>query len=487
MSDTSDTSQTGTSNGPTSATDIAWNVRNGVVKAADVVERFLTTIDARESDIHAFNLVLADAARERAAAIDDLVSVGRDPGPLAGVTVALKDNLCTRGIPTTCSSKILEGWTPPYDATVVTRLRDAGAVVVGKTNLDEFAMGSSTENSAFGPTRNPHDTTRVPGGSSGGSAAAVAARFAAVSLGSDTGGSIRQPAALCGVVGAKPTYGAVSRLGLIAFGSSLDQIGPFAHTVADAALTLEAISGHDPGDSTSIQQGPLDLTRQLDFGVAGLRVGRITDLPAGASPDVEERLEVAFDTLRAAGAEIVDVEVPAFSYGLTAYYLIAPAEASSNLARFDGVRFGLRVDAPDTNAMYAATRTEGFGAEVKRRIMLGTYALSAGYYDAYYGRALKVRRLIANDFAAAYERADVLLTPASPTVAFELGDKASDPLSMYLCDTYTIPSNLTGDPAMSVPFGTGDLGLPVGVQVLAPALHDDVMFRTAAVLEGAVS
>ncbi|HUS43378.1 MAG TPA: Asp-tRNA(Asn)/Glu-tRNA(Gln) amidotransferase subunit GatA [Ilumatobacteraceae bacterium] len=468
---------------PTSAMDIAWNVRNNVTSAADVLERHLSTIDEREGDIHAFNLVLADEARTRAAEIDEAVSVGRDPGPLAGVPIALKDNMCTRGIPTTCSSKILDGWRPPYDATVVTKLRDAGAVVIGKTNLDEFAMGSSTENSAFGATRNPHDTTRVPGGSSGGSAAAVAAGFAAVSLGSDTGGSIRQPAALCGVVGVKPTYGAVSRYGLVAFASSLDQIGPFAHDVGDAALVLEAISGHDAMDSTSIRQGPLDISRQLMMGVAGLRVGRITDLPEGASPDVAARLEEAFDALRNAGAEIVDVDVPAFGYGLTAYYLIAPAEASSNLARYDGVRFGHRVEAPDTNAMYMATRTDGFGAEVKRRIMLGTYALSAGYYDAYYGRALKVRRRIAADFAAAYEQADVLLTPASPTVAFHLGDKTSDPMSMYLCDTYTIPSNLTGDPGMSVPFGTGDDGLPVGVQVLAPALQEARMFRTAAELE----
>jgi aspartyl-tRNA(Asn)/glutamyl-tRNA(Gln) amidotransferase subunit A len=468
---------------PVTAADIAWHVRNNLTTAVEVVERHLAEIERREGDIHAFNVVLADAALARAAEIDDGVSVGRDMGPLAGVPVALKDNMCTRGIPTTCSSKILDGWKPPYDATIVTKLREAGAVVIGKTNLDEFAMGSSTENSAFGPTRNPHDTTRVPGGSSGGSAAAVAAGFAPISLGSDTGGSIRQPAALCGVVGVKPTYGAVSRLGLVAFASSLDQIGPFAGNVADAALTLEAISGHDPMDSTSIQQGPLEISNRLDWGVAGLRVGRITDLPEGASPDVTERLEAAFDALRAAGAEIVDVEVPAFTYGLTAYYLIAPAEASSNLARYDGVRFGMRRDAPDTNAMYMATRTDGFGDEVKRRIMLGTYALSAGYYDAYYGRALKVRRRIADDFARAYQRADVLLTPASPTVAFRLGDKTADPMSMYLCDTYTIPSNLTGDPAMSVPFGTGESGLPVGVQILAPALQDALMFRTAAELE----
>jgi aspartyl-tRNA(Asn)/glutamyl-tRNA(Gln) amidotransferase subunit A len=472
---------------PAAATDISWEVRNGVTRAADVLEKYLGEIERRDDDVHAFNLVLTDESRARAAEIDDAVAMGRNLGALAGVPVALKDNMCTRGIPTTCSSKILDGWKPPYDATIVTKLAEAGAVIIGKTNLDEFAMGSSTENSAFGATHNPHDLTRVPGGSSGGSAAAVAAGFAPVSLGSDTGGSIRQPAALCGVVGVKPTYGAVSRLGLVAFASSLDQIGPMANSVSDAALLLEAVSGHDPMDSTSIEQGPLEISQQLDWGVAGLRVGRITDLPEGASPDVNERLEVAFDNLRAAGAEIVDVEVPAFTYGLTAYYLIAPAEASSNLARYDGVRFGLRKDAPDTNAMYMATRTEGFGDEVKRRIMLGTYALSAGYYDAYYGRALKVRRRIAADFAKAYEKADILLTPASPTVAFKMGDKTTDPMSMYLCDTYTIPSNLTGDPGMSVPFGTGDSGLPVGVQVLAPALKEDVMFRTAAELERSVS
>ncbi|MBG7604437.1 MAG: Asp-tRNA(Asn)/Glu-tRNA(Gln) amidotransferase subunit GatA [Actinobacteria bacterium] len=472
---------------PAAATDISWEVRNGVTRAADVLEKYLGEIERRDDDVHAFNLVLTDESRARAAEIDDAVAMGRNLGALAGVPVALKDNMCTRGIPTTCSSKILDGWKPPYDATIVTKLAEAGAVIIGKTNLDEFAMGSSTENSAFGATHNPHDLTRVPGGSSGGSAAAVAAGFAPVSLGSDTGGSIRQPAALCGVVGVKPTYGAVSRLGLVAFASSLDQIGPMANSVSDAALLLEAVSSHDPMDSTSIEQGPLEISQQLDWGVAGLRVGRITDLPEGASPDVNERLEVAFDNLRAAGAEIVDVEVPAFTYGLTAYYLIAPAEASSNLARYDGVRFGLRKDAPDTNAMYMATRTEGFGDEVKRRIMLGTYALSAGYYDAYYGRALKVRRRIAADFAKAYEKADILLTPASPTVAFKMGDKTTDPMSMYLCDTYTIPSNLTGDPGMSVPFGTGDSGLPVGVQVLAPALKEDVMFRTAAELERSMS
>ena len=466
-----------------SAVEIAAAVRTGERRAADVLEQHLAAIAAREDEIHAFNLVLSDEARAAAAAIDASVAAGRDPGPLAGVPVALKDNLCTRGIPTTCSSKILEGWRPPYDATVVTRLVDAGAVIVGKTNLDEFAMGSSTENSAFGPTRNPLDITRVPGGSSGGSAASVAAGFAALGFGSDTGGSIRQPAALCGVVGVKPTYGAVSRHGLVAFASSLDQIGPFAHTVADAALALEVIAGHDPADSTSIPRPAPEVRSVLADGVEGLRVGRITDLPSGADPDVVERLDAAFDALTDGGAKVVDVQVPAFTYGLTAYYLIAPSEASSNLARYDGVRYGLRVEAPDTNAMYMATRAAGFGDEVKRRIMLGTYALSAGYYDAYYGKALKVRRLITDDFHRAYEHADVLLTPASPSVAFKFGDKTDNPLAMYLCDTYTIPSNLSGDPAMSVPFGTGTGGLPVGVQVLAPALGEPVMFQVAAELE----
>jgi aspartyl-tRNA(Asn)/glutamyl-tRNA(Gln) amidotransferase subunit A len=467
------------------ALEVAATVRAGERSAVAVVEDHLARIAEREPELHAFNLVLADEARAAAATIDQQVARGDDPGPLAGVVVALKDNLCTRGIPTTCSSRILGSWRPPYTATVVERLTSAGAVVVGKTNLDEFAMGSSTENSAFGPTRNPHDPTRVPGGSSGGSAAAVAAGFAAVGLGSDTGGSIRQPAALCGVVGVKPTYGVVSRYGLIAFASSLDQIGPFTTTVADAAAVLEIIAGHDPCDSTSIPQAAPAVTDALGEGVDGLRVGRIVDLPEGANPDVIDRVDEAFTALEKAGAKVVEVKVPAFTYGLTAYYLIAPAEASSNLARYDGVRYGLRVDAADTNTMYALTREAGFGEEVKRRIMLGTYALSAGYYDAYYGQALKVRRLIADDFARAYEQADVLLTPTSPTVAFPIGEKTDNPLAMYLCDTYTIPSNLSGHPGVSVPFGTGTDGLPVGVQVLAPALGEPVMFRVAAALERA--
>ena len=465
--------------------DIATQVAAGSLSASTVLEENLAAITAREHEIHAFNLVTADRARERAAEIDADVRAGKKVGRLAGVTISLKDNMCTRGVETTCSSKILADWKPPYDATVVRRLADEGAVFVGKTNLDEFAMGSSTENSAFGPTRNPLDTSRVPGGSSGGSAAAVAAGFSAASFGSDTGGSIRQPAALCGLVGVKPTYGMVSRQGLIAFGSSLDQIGPFTTTVADAALLMEVIAGHDPLDSTSLPQPAPQLTSVLANGVKGLRIGRVADMPEGSSPDVLARLDAAFEALRAAGATVVDVKLPSMSFGLTAYYLVAPAEASSNLARFDGVRYGLRVDAKDLNAMYGATRAAGFGDEVKRRIMLGTYALSAGYYDAYYGKALKVRRLIADDFAKAYAQCDAILTPTSPTVAFKFGDKTSNPLAMYLCDVFTIPTNLAGHAAMSVPFGTGEAGLPVGVQVLAPALGEATMFRVAAELERA--
>ncbi len=475
---------------PTTALGISRAVRAGELSARTVLEAHLAVIESRESEINAFNLVMADEARAAADAVDRLVADGGDPGVLAGVPLAVKDNLCTRGIPTTCSSRILEGWRPPYDATVVTRVAAAGAISIGKTNLDEFAMGSSTENSAFGPTRNPRDTSRVPGGSSGGSAAAVAAGFSPISLGSDTGGSIRQPAALCGVVGVKPTYGLVSRYGLIAFASSLDQVGPFSTTVADSALLLEAIAGHDPFDSTSITDaasaGARSLLSVLDDGVAGLRVGLVTELMGdGIAPDVAARVRQAADALAAAGAEVGEVSIPALSYGLSAYYLIAPAEASSNLARYDGVRYGMRVDADTTAEMNTATRTAGFGAEVKRRIMLGTYALSAGYYDAYYGKALKVRTLICRDFASAYQNFDVLLTPTSPTTAFRFGEKTADPLSMYLNDICTIPTNLAGHPAMSLPFGGGTDGMPVGVQLMAPALGEPTMFRAAAVLEAA--
>ena len=474
-----------------SARGLAAAVRSGERSARSVVDEYLETIRSGEPEIHAFNLVLADEALAAADEVDRRVTAGEDPGPLAGVPVALKDNICTRGVPTTCSSRILEGWLPPYDATVVERLAAAGAVVVGKTNLDEFAMGSSTENSAFGVTRNPLDLTRVPGGSSGGSAAAVAAGFAPLALGSDTGGSIRQPAALCGVVGVKPTYGAVSRYGLVAFASSLDQIGPFAHTVSDAALLLEAIGGHDPRDSTSIPEPATGLTEVLGRGVEGLRIGVIEELSGdgleGIADDVRSRLGEAVSALGAAGATVETTSVPSTVYGLSAYYVIAPAEASSNLARYDGVRYGLRVEAPNAGDMNTATRTAGFGDEVKRRIMLGTYALSAGYYDAYYGKSQKVRTLIVQDFARAYEEFDLLLCPTAPTTAFPIGEKTANPMTMYLNDVCTIPSNLAGHPAMSVPFGVGDDGMPVGVQILAPAMGEPTMFQAAAVLEAAGS
>ena len=469
---------------------IAASVKAGETTAVAVVEAHLARIEQAEPEIHAFNTVTADHALEAASAVDAVVADGRDPGPLAGVPIALKDNMCTRGVPTTCSSKILEGWVPPYDGTVVERLRASGAIMVGKTNLDEFAMGSSTENSAFGPTRNPIDTSRVPGGSSGGSAAAVAAGFAALAFGSDTGGSIRQPASLCGVVGVKPTYGAVSRYGLIAFASSLDQIGPFSTTVADAAAAFDVISGHDRRDSTSIDQELTPVARHLGDGIEGLRVGIIAELSrrdlAGFEPEVVERSHQAADALSAAGAKVEEVSIPSTIAGLSAYYMIAPAEASSNLARYDGVRYGLRRPGPNTASMMRASRTAGFGDEVKRRIMLGTYALSAGYYDAFYGKAQRVRTIMIREFDEVYKDFDVLLSPTSPCVAFRFGAK-SDPLTMYYNDVCTIPSNLTGHPAMSVPFGTGADGLPVGVQVLAPMLGEVDMFRTAAVLERAAA
>ncbi|HEY1829750.1 MAG TPA: Asp-tRNA(Asn)/Glu-tRNA(Gln) amidotransferase subunit GatA [Acidimicrobiales bacterium] len=462
---------------------MAEEVRAGTRSARSVTEAALAEVAERDPQIHAFLEVLEDHALAQADEVDRAVAAGRDPGPLAGVPVALKDNLCTRGIPTTCGSKILEGWHPPYDATVVEALRRAGAVALGKTNLDEFAMGSSTENSAFGPTHNPRRAGRVPGGSSGGSAAAVAAGFTPLALGSDTGGSIRQPAALCGVVGLKPTYGRVSRYGLVAFASSLDQIGPFAATVEDAALLYDVIAGHDPLDSTSLRLTAEPATVSLGQGVSGVRVGLCPDLIDGCAPDVGARVHRAAEALEEAGAKVTEIAVPEFAYGLSAYYLIAPAEASSNLARYDGVRYGLRVDGEDVEAMNTATRTAGFGPEVKRRIMLGTYALSAGYYDAYYAQAQRVRTMVMQAFDRAYESVDVLLGATAPTTAFELGAKVDDPMAMYMNDICTIPSNLAGHPAISVPFGPGDDGLPVGVQILAPALAESLLLRVAQVLE----
>ena len=469
------------------ATEIAEKVSSGEVSALSVVEHHIETINKIESDVNAFNLVTAEQALIDADEIDSKIASGETLGPLAGVPISIKDNLCTRGVETTCSSKILEGWKPPYNATVIEKLKEAGAVVMGKTNLDEFAMGSSTENSAFGPTRNPHNLELVPGGSSGGSAAAVAAGFSPLALGSDTGGSIRQPAALCGVVGVKPTYGRVSRYGLVAFASSLDQVGPFANTVSDAALTLEVISGHDPRDSTSIPEKPLNISEVLNQGVDGMRIGVIEELSGkgleGISPDVSSRVEEAIKVFSNAGAIVESASVPASIYGLSAYYVIAPAEASSNLARYDGIRFGPRTEAATTAETMTATRTKGFGDEVKRRIMLGTYALSAGYYDAYYGKSQRVRTLIMNDFAKAYEKFDILISPTAPTTAFPLGDKTADPMQMYLQDVCTIPSNLAGHPAMSVPFGVGEDGMPVGIQILAPAMAEREMFQAAKVLE----
>ncbi len=469
------------------AIEIAASVRAGEVSAREVVEGYLATIDAGNGELNALLLVGEQAARAAADEVDAAVAAGNDPGPLAGVPVVLKDNLCQRGVVTTCGSRILEGWRPPYTATVVDAVTRAGGIPLGKANLDEFAMGSSTENSAFGPTRNPHDPTRVPGGSSGGSAACVAAKFAPLALGSDTGGSIRQPAALCGVVGVKPTYGRVSRYGLVAFASSLDQIGPFGASVTDAALLLDVISGHDRRDSTRITETLTTVSPTLENGVAKVRVGVIDELTNGAGVALEVRAAVlaAAAALEAAGATIESVSLPSTQFGLSAYYMIAPAEASSNLARYDGVRYGLRVEGENLAAMNERTRDAGFGPEVKRRIMLGTYALSAGYYDAYYGRAQRVRTLITRDFNRVYEGCDVLLSPTSPTTAFKLGDRTADPMTMYQSDVCTIPTNLAGHPAMSVPWGTGADSMPVGVQILAPALAEATMFRVARVVEDA--
>ena len=466
-----------------SATQIARDVRAGTTSALAQLDTSLAAIRAENDALNVFLHVDEEGADAAARRVDELVAAGEDPGALAGVPVALKDNLCQRGVPTTAGSKILAGWRPPYSATVIERLLAAGAVPVGKTNMDEFAMGSSTETSAYGPTRNPRNPERVPGGSSGGSAAAVASGMTPLSLGSDTGGSIRQPAALCGIVGVKPTYGLVSRYGLIAFASSLDQIGPFANSVEDAALLLEVISGHDPMDSTSLPEPAPSLLAHLEDGVAGKRVGVVRELVEGADDDVLASVDAARAALEDAGATIVELSIPECRLGLSAYYLIAPAEASSNLARYDGVRYGLRVDAEDVAAMNEATRTAGFGAEVKRRIMLGTYALSAGYYDAYYGQALKVRTQMIEAFRRAYLNADVLLGATAPSVAFAFGEKMANPLTMYLSDVFTIPTNLAGDPAISVPFGSGAGGLPVGVQLLGPGRSEAQLFAAARVLE----
>jgi len=452
----------------------------GEVSSREVTEAFLERIEEVETRVRAFVTVDAEGALAAADAADARLRSGDRPSPLTGVPIAIKDNICTKGLKTTCSSRILEGYIPPYDATVVKALRRAGAVIIGKANLDEFAMGSSVENSAFYPTHNPWDLDRVPGGSSGGSAAAVAAGEAPCALGSDTGGSVRQPASLCGVVGLKPTYGRGSRFGLVAFASSLDQIGPITRDVRDAALLMDVIAGHDPLDATSADVEVPEYTASLEGGVRGLRIGVPREyFGSGLEPGVEEAVRKALDVLADLGAEVEECSLPHTEYALSAYYIIAPAEASSNLARYDGVRYGYRAaGAEDLLGMYGRTRREGFGEEVKRRIMLGTYALSAGYYDAYYLKAQQVRTLVRRDFEAAFERFDLLAAPTSPTVAFGIGQKIDDPLQMYLSDVCTVPVNLAGVPALSVPCGLSD-GLPVGLQLMGRPLDEATLLRVA--------
>ena len=433
--------------------------------------------------MHAYISLDEEGALRKAEEVDARVARGEEVGVLAGVPVAVKDNICIKGMRTTCASKILENFVSPYDATVVEKLKAADAVFLGKTNLDEFAMGSSTENSYFGPTRNPHDPERVPGGSSGGSAAALAAGEAVLALGSDTGGSIRQPASFCGVVGLKPTYGRVSRYGLVAFASSLDQIGPMAKNVKDTALLLNVISGYDPRDSTSAPVEVPDFTKALDEGIEGIRIGLPREYFAeGLEDEVREKVLEAVDILKGEGAEVVEVSLPHTKYAIATYYIVAPAEASSNLARYDGVKYGFRAEGRDLYEMYCNTRSQGFGEEVKRRIMLGTYTLSAGYYEAYYLKALKVRTLIKQDFEEAFETCDLLATPTSPTVAFRLGEKVADPLTMYLSDVYTVSVNLAGLPGISVPCGSSD-GLPVGLQLIGRPFDEETLLRVAHVVE----
>ncbi|GIH49470.1 aspartyl/glutamyl-tRNA(Asn/Gln) amidotransferase subunit A [Microbispora rosea] len=473
------------------AAELGALVASREVTAVEVTQAHLDRIAEVDGRVNAFLHVDAESALAQARSIDERIAAGETLGPLAGVPIAHKDVFTTTGMPTTAGSKILEGWRPPYDATVTRRLREAGLVILGKTNLDEFAMGSSTENSAYGPTHNPWDLDRIPGGSSGGSSAAVSAYEAPLSTGTDTGGSIRQPAAVTGIVGMKPTYGGSSRYGLIAFASSLDTPGPFARNVLDAALLHEAFSGHDPLDSTSIDAPVppvVEAARNAD--VAGMRVGVVKEFGGeGYQPGVLARFNEAVELLESLGAKVVEVSCPTFSYALPAYYLIAPSECSSNLARFDAMRYGLRVGDDGTRSaeeVMALTRAAGFGPEVKRRIMLGTYALSSGYYDAYYGQAQKVRTLIMRDFEAAFHQVDVLVSPTTPTTAFPIGERADDPMAMYLADLCTIPTNLAGNAAISVPCGLADEdGLPVGLQVMAPVLADDRCYRVGAAVEKA--
>ena len=463
----------------------------GEISAVELAQAHLDQIEAINPALNAFLHVDADGALATAAEVDARRAAGERLSQLAGVPIAVKDNFCTSGLPTTCGSRMLEGWIPPYDATVVTRLKEAGLVILGKTNMDEFAMGSSTETSAFGPSRNPWDLERIPGGSGGGSSAAIAGCLAPLALGSDTGGSIRQPGAVTGTVGVKPTYGAVSRYGVVAMASSLDQPGPVTRGVLDAALLQEIIGGHDPMDSTSIPQTLLPLAeaaRRQE--VAGLRIGVVREFGGeGYDAGVEARFAEAVQWLRDGGAEVVEVSCPHFEYALAAYYLIMPAELSSNLARFDAVRYGLRLGddgSRDMEAVTSLTRAQGFGREAKRRLIIGTYALSSGYHDQYYGSAQKVRPLVARDFEAAFATCDVLVSPTTPTVAFRLGERTSDPMAMYKADLCTIPSNLAGNASASFPVGLSSEGLPVGLQVIAPPLADDRLYRVGGFLEGIV-
>ncbi|MCF7550293.1 Asp-tRNA(Asn)/Glu-tRNA(Gln) amidotransferase subunit GatA [Pseudonocardia sp. WMMC193] len=472
------------------AAELAEKIASREVSAVEAAQAHLDRIAEVDGEVHAFLHVGTEAALANASLVDEQVAAGTALGPLAGVPLALKDVFTTADMPTTCGSKILEGWRPPYDATVTARLRAAGITILGKTNMDEFAMGSSTEHSAYGPTRNPWDLSRIPGGSGGGSAAALAAFEAPLAIGTDTGGSIRQPAAVTGTVGVKPTYGGVSRYGLVACASSLDQGGPCARTVLDAALLHEVIAGHDPLDSTSIDRPVPSVVEAARIGaqgdLSGLRVGVVTELGGeGYQPGVRASFDAALQRLEKLGAEVVEVSCPHFEYAMAAYYLILPSEVSSNLARFDAMRYGLRVDeGASAEEVMAATREAGFGPEVKRRIILGTYALSSGYYDAYYGQAQKVRTLISRDFSAAFAKADVLVSPTAPTTAFPLGEKVDDPLAMYLNDLATIPTNLAGVAGMSVPSGLAEEdGLPVGLQIMAPALGEAVMYRVGAAFE----
>jgi aspartyl-tRNA(Asn)/glutamyl-tRNA(Gln) amidotransferase subunit A len=474
-----------------SADELGRAIAAGETTSVDATQAHLDRIAAVDERVHAFLHVDTEGALAAAADLDRRRAAGADLGPLAGVPIAVKDVLTVAGLPTTCGSRILEGWVPPYDSTVATRLRAAGLVVLGKTNMDEFAMGSSTEHSAYGPTHNPWDLERIPGGSGGGSAAAVAAFEAPLAIGTDTGGSIRQPAAVTGTVGVKPTYGGVSRYGLVALASSLDQAGPCTRTVLDAALLHAAIGGHDPLDSTSIDAPVppvVEAARRAD--ITGLRVGVVKQFGGeGYQPGVQQRFDEAVALVEELGATVVEVDCPSFDYGLPAYYLILPSECSSNLARFDAMRYGLRVGDDGTRSaeeVMALTRDAGFGAEAKRRIMLGTYALSSGYYDAYYGQAQKVRTLIVRDFEAAFSQAEVLVSPTTPTTAFRIGERVDDPMAMYLADLCTIPSNLAGNASMSLPCGLSpDDGLPVGLQLMAPATADERLYQVGAALERA--